>query len=104
MLDDVDDALLHAFLQGFRLMRDPLELAVQLALGGKNGDLAQAWAQAGFVAEIPVDGAEMRRGPGAVELDARRPLQPRDCRAGRGSAIGGSLARLIQIIAVGKRK
>jgi hypothetical protein len=42
MLDHVDDAWLDAFLQRFRLVRAPLELAVHLARRGEDCDLAHA--------------------------------------------------------------
>ena len=40
VFDDVDDLARNAFLQGFRLVRGPFELAVHLARDGEDGDLA----------------------------------------------------------------
>ena len=42
MLDDVDDRRLDAFLQRFRLVCAPLELAVHFTRGRKDRNLAHA--------------------------------------------------------------
>src|SRR6185312_6023731 len=78
ILDGVDDGGLDAFLQSFRLVRDPFELAVHLARGGENRDLTHAWGEAGLVAQIPVECARMLGSVRAVELDAARALQTCD--------------------------
>jgi hypothetical protein len=82
-------------------MGHPLELAVHLARGGENGNLAHARRQSGLEPQIAVDGGEMRGRAGTVELHARRALQPGDSGARHRPAVVRPLAGLIQILAPG---
>src|SRR5262245_64813213 len=103
MLDGVDDALRHAFLERFRLVRGPFELAVHLARRDQDRDLADARRDAGLESEIAVDRREMGGGLRAVELHAGRPLQAGDGRTRRLRAVVGSLAGLVEILALRQR-
>src|SRR5262249_10960717 len=100
-LDDVDDLLRHALLQRLWLMRYPFELAVHLACGRQNRNLAHSAGEAGLEAQVAIDCADVRSGLRTVELHAAGPLQTGDRASRLGAAVVGGLARVIQVLAIG---
>src|SRR5262249_4144663 len=97
-------ARLDTFLQRLRLMRRPFELAVHLARGGKDRDLADARGKTRLEAQVTVERACVRGRLRAVEPDPGRTLQAGDRCARRRCTVVVSLAGLIQIFAFRQRQ
>jgi len=85
-------------------MRDPFELAVELAGGRENRNLPHARRIAGLVAQVLVDRVHMRGNLRTVELDAGRSLQPGNRPTWRDRAVIGGTSGLVQILAPGQRQ
>ncbi len=104
MLDHVDHGGLDAFLQGFRLVRDPFELAVHLARGREDRKLAHPRREARLEAQIAIDGGHVGGDLRRVELHAGGPLQAGNGGARRGGAVVGLLPGFIEVFAFGQRQ
>jgi len=76
MADDIDQLRRDAFFQGFGFVRRPFELAVELARGDEDRQLAQTAAKPGIEPQIMVERARHAGKVRAVQLDAARPAQP----------------------------
>src|SRR5882762_8640481 len=74
----VEDLGIQALLQGDRLVRRPLELAVELARGHQDRKLPQARLERHLVAQDAVHLAERLSYPRAVQPDAAGPLKTRE--------------------------
>src|SRR5437762_1027103 len=97
VLDHLDDARLDPCLERLGLVRCPFELAVHLARGCQDGDLAYARRKSRFEAQVPVERTRVLGRLRAVEPDAARALQPRDRGARRRHTVVMPLAELVQI-------
>ena len=87
------------------LVRRPFELAVELARGGEDRQLAHAFAESSFVAQEVIDRPRDLRELGAVKLNPGGPLEPGDRPAlGIGHAVVDLLSRRIEIGALGQRQ
>src|SRR5262249_57838303 len=87
-----------------RLVCRPFELAVHLARGRENRDLADARGKAGLEAQVAVERARVRGRLGTVEPDPARAFEPDDRGPRRCDAVVVRLADLIQIFAFRQRQ
>jgi hypothetical protein len=82
MLDNVDRAGQHSFLECHRFVHHPLELTIHFSGDGQNRDFADGRTEAGLEPEIAVKSLQVLDRLGTVELIPAGPCKPATERPG----------------------